>query len=80
MNTTDELAVPAIDPSTMPEATVDAAPVAPQQEPEVDSPQNLLAELDSQQNNVLNELDRLNEQIEQLLRQCSQERSAQKAA
>ncbi len=39
-------------------------------------PQNLLAELDAKQNQVMADLDELNEQIECLLRQCSQERSS----
>jgi hypothetical protein len=42
-------------------------------------PRNLLAQLDAQQNKVIEELDELNERIEGLLRQCSQERSAKAA-
>ncbi|MCA9217472.1 MAG: hypothetical protein KDB27_30600 [Planctomycetales bacterium] len=42
-------------------------------------PHNLLAQLDGQQNHVMAELDKLNEQIELLLRQCSQQRSTQAA-
>jgi hypothetical protein len=44
-----------------------------------DGPRNLLAQLDAQQNEVIKELDELNAQIENLLRQCSEERSSRAA-
>ena len=55
----------------------DLSVVTPPAAPE--SPQNFLARLDAQQNQVIADLDALNEQIESLLRQCSDERSSDAA-
>ena len=56
--------------------TCESAP-SPTSEPvNEECPQNLLAELDAKQNQVMTDLDELNEQIECLLRQCSQERTS----
>lgn len=44
-----------------------------------EGPRNLLAQLDAQQNHVMEELDALNDRIETLLNRCSENRSAKAA-